>query len=661
MKRKKLMSMASLIMSIIFIAPFLVGWGSESSDNTNKNSISESRDERMTSSRSLSVKGSKLVDKNGKTVQLRGMSSHGLAWFPQYVNYESIKQMKEDWNVNLFRVAMYTSEYNGYCVGDEANRNALKSKIDEAVKATKDLGVYLIIDWHTLSDNNPQTYQNESIAFFKEMAEKYKDEDHIIYEICNEPNGSTSWENVKSYANAVIPVIRNYTDAIVLVGTTTWSQDIDKAVNNPITGFKNIMYTLHFYADTHRDDLRKKMESAINSGLPVFVSEFGICDASGNGPINISEADKWLNLMNKYDISFAMWNFSNKNESSSMINSSSNKTSGFEYSDLTATGKWFVDRMSTYTEDDDTEIVTNGKTVILASGEKYTDVLTATVLANEKNAPLLLTSKDVLSENTLNEIKRLGTPEIIIVGGENSVSPKVLAKLKGFKITRIYGNDRYETAINIGNEVRALSGNKEGAVLVDGTNFPDVITISSLATQKRVPILITEPKLLNNLTENALRSWNINDVVIGGGYNSVSKEIENNLSSIKTTRFGGDDRYETAVVIGEEVRKSGSKDEMILVDGTNFPDGIAINSLASKYKAPIMLTNPNMLTEVTANNIRSWNVEGILICGGYNSVSKSIEDSLSANKKERISGSDRYETAVRISQKLSKDESKLVN
>jgi len=291
--------------------------------------------------------------------------------------------------------------------------------------------------------------------------------------------------------------------------------------------------------------------------------------------------------------------------------------------------------------------------VILASGEKYTDVLTATVLGNEKDAPILLAQKNSIDKKTLAEIKRLNVEDIIISGGIDSVSNKVEEQLKGYNVTRIAGQDRYETAVRIGDEVRKITGNKTESMLVDGTNFPDVITMSSLASHKRVPILLTEPQKLTNTTKDTIKSWGVNDVTLGGGYNSVSKDIENNLGVSKVSRFGGEDRYETAELIGAEVRKViGNSSDMVLVDGTNFPDGITINSLASNFKSPIMLTEPDTLNKITCDKISEWSIENILIGGGYDSVSKKIEDNLAVNKKERIAGVDRYETAVKISQRL---------
>lgn len=300
----------------------------------------------------LAVKGGQLVtipgsgsdgDNSGQPIQLQGISTHGLSWFPQYVNKDMMQQTRDDWDCNVFRLAMYTAEYNGYLTGDDANRQTLKSLIDQAVTDAEDLGMYIIIDWHTLSDNNPLTNVEDAKAFFAEISEKYKDKTHIIYEICNEPNGDTSWEDVKAYAEQVIPVIRQNTDAVILVGTPQWCQRPDLAAADPLDA-ENIMYTLHFYADTHRDDLRQTLQNALDANLPVFISEFGICDASGNGAINTTEADKWLTLMNENGISYTMWNLSNKDESSAIIKNSCSKTSGFTAEDLSPAGIWFAER-----------------------------------------------------------------------------------------------------------------------------------------------------------------------------------------------------------------------------------------------------------------------------------------------------------------------------
>ena len=293
----------------------------------------------------LHLDGTQLVGSDGEPVQLRGISTHGLAWYPQYVNVACFAQMRYEWNANVVRLAMYTAESGGYCT--DGNREQLKQLVREGVRWATAQDMYVIIDWHILSDNNPNIYLDEAKAFFAEMSAEYADADNVLYEICNEPNGSTAWSDVKSYAQQVIEVIRqNDSDAIIIVGTPNWSQDVLMAALDPITGYDNIMYTLHFYAATHKDDLREKMVSAIRAGLPVFVTEYGLCEASGNGTLNLDEANRWVQTMDEYGVSYVMWNLSNKNESSAMIKDGCQKTTGFVADDLTESGKWVVAMLS---------------------------------------------------------------------------------------------------------------------------------------------------------------------------------------------------------------------------------------------------------------------------------------------------------------------------
>ena len=288
----------------------------------------------------LHVKGTKLVDKKGHEVQLSGVSTHGLSWYPQYVNDKCFAQLHDKWGANVVRLAMYTEEYNGYCSGDAKNRSDLKKLIKKGVRLAKKHKMYVIVDWHILSDGNPNSHKKEAKAFFREMSREFKGYNNVIYEICNEPNNGTSWKEIKSYARSVISTIRkNDKKAVIVVGTPTWSQDVDQAAADPIKG-DNIMYALHFYAATHKTDLRNKMTAAINKGLPVFVTEYGICDASGNGVIDKKEADRWIQTMDEYGVSYIAWNLSNKQESSSIIKSSCLKVSGFKKSELSDEGRW---------------------------------------------------------------------------------------------------------------------------------------------------------------------------------------------------------------------------------------------------------------------------------------------------------------------------------
>ncbi len=299
----------------------------------------------VSSNGKLSVKGTKIVNAKGKTFQIKGVSTHGLAWYPQYVSKAAFKDLRDKWGANTVRLAMYTAEYGGYCSGGD--RTALKAKIDEGVKAATELGMYVIIDWHILNDTNQpfsRAGQVAAVSFFTEMAKKYKGHNNVLYEICNEPTAANggSWTNIRNYANVVITAIRKIDkDAIIIVGTPTWSQDVDEAARSPLSG-SNLVYTLHFYAGTHKDSYRQKAETAIKAGLPIFVSEFGISDASGNGYLDTAEGDRWISFLNQYGIGYVAWNLSNKSESSALIKSSTSKTFGWAWSDLTQSGQWLV-------------------------------------------------------------------------------------------------------------------------------------------------------------------------------------------------------------------------------------------------------------------------------------------------------------------------------
>ncbi|MDE6626462.1 MAG: cellulase family glycosylhydrolase [Lachnospiraceae bacterium] len=290
----------------------------------------------------LSIKGTDIVDKNGKLFQLKGVSTHGINWFPEYVNKQAFSSLA-GYGVNAIRLAMYTADNSGYCSGGSPDE--LEKLVNEGVTACTELGLYVIIDWHILNDGDPNQYKEEAKDFFDKMAGKYANYDNVIYEICNEPNGGTTWESVKAYAEEIIPVIRKKDkEALIIVGTPNWSQDVDIASDNPIANQDNLLYAVHFYASTHKSDMRRKVETARGKGLPVIVSECSICEASGNGTINYDEAESWMELIDKYHLGFFAWNLSNKDEQSSLLKSSVAKTGDFSKEDFSETGLWFMDQ-----------------------------------------------------------------------------------------------------------------------------------------------------------------------------------------------------------------------------------------------------------------------------------------------------------------------------
>lgn len=294
----------------------------------------------------LSVKGTDIVDMNGDKYQLKGVSTHGITWFPDYVNKEAFETLRDDWGANLIRLAMYTDtgDSYGYCSGGD--KDEILALVDKGVSAATELGMYVIVDWHILSDSDPNNHIDDAKEFFDKVSKKYAAQENVIYEICNEPNGGTQWSSVKSYAETIIPVIRaNDKDALIIVGTPNWSQDVDIASQDSITGYDNIMYAVHFYAATHKDDLRNKVKTALDNGLPVFVSEFSLCDASGNGGIDYDSSDEWFELINENNLSYSSWSLCNKNETSALIKSDSTATGSFSDGDLSDTGKYVRDRI----------------------------------------------------------------------------------------------------------------------------------------------------------------------------------------------------------------------------------------------------------------------------------------------------------------------------
>lgn len=269
----------------------------------------------------LSVKGNHIVDKNGKVFKIKGMSTHGIMWedYGNVLSYNNLKVLRDDWKINTIRIAMYTQEWGGYTTGSDFAKQA-KQKVMTGVENAKKLGMYVIIDWHILSDGDPRTHQSEAVKFFTEMSKKYGKYNNVIYEICNEPNSGVTWTGgIKSYCQTVVRAIRKYDKkAIIVCGTGTWSQDIDQVLGNRL-GDKNCVYALHFYANTHTDWLRDRLKKCYNSGLPVLVTEFGTCDASGNGGYNEYQTKEWLKLLDSLKVGYINWSLSDKQETASVF------------------------------------------------------------------------------------------------------------------------------------------------------------------------------------------------------------------------------------------------------------------------------------------------------------------------------------------------------
>ena len=288
----------------------------------------------------LHVDGLQVKDKYDQPFTLRGASTHGMHWGDgeTFLNKTAFQNLRDEWGVNMVRLVSYVTQ-GGYTDGA---KDKLDKHIREGVSDLTDLGMYAIIDWHVHAEN-PNDKKSEAIQFFDTYSKMYKDQSNIIYEICNEPTG-TPWNQLRPYAVDVVNTIRaNDPDAIIVVGTNTWSQDVDEvATNGGKINDRNVMYTIHFYSGSHGESLCEKVRTALKAGTPVFCTEFGVCDASGNGGFNLEEADRWIDFFEENGISYCCWSLSKKNESASMLSPECNKVNGFTNADLGATGAWLI-------------------------------------------------------------------------------------------------------------------------------------------------------------------------------------------------------------------------------------------------------------------------------------------------------------------------------
>ena len=282
----------------------------------------------------LRVDGVNLVGATGQQAVLHGMSTHGMQWFGQFANTGAFRAIK-DRGANVVRIAMYTDE------GGYLSNQAVKDSVYRAVDAAIAQDMYVIIDWHILHDGNPRSHEQEAAGFFREASSRYAGNPAVIYEICNEPNGNITWSgDVKPYATDIIPIIRaNSPKAVIIVGTTTWSQDVDVASRDPLS-FNNIMYACHFYAGTHGQWLRDKIDISRQNGCAVFISEWGASAADGNGGVFLDAAGQWLDFLSARNMGWCNWSLCDKTESSAALRSGASSTGNWQDSDLSESGKF---------------------------------------------------------------------------------------------------------------------------------------------------------------------------------------------------------------------------------------------------------------------------------------------------------------------------------
>jgi len=272
----------------------------------------------------LHVEGTALMNESGDTVELKGMSFGWNVLWPRFYNADAVAHVVNDWGAEIVRAAvgveLRASEAQARCYLDDPDFG--KESACTIVDAAIDNGVYVLVDWHAHG-----LHTEAAVEFFTFMASRYKGFPNVIYEIWNEPSYKDhvnqidyTWAEIKEYSETVIAAIRAIEkDAVIVVGTPRWSQNVDDAANDPITGYDNLMYTLHFYAGTHKEWLREKGDYAMSKGLALFVTECGGMNADGQGPVDVESTQAWIEWMEDNDISYLFWSISDKKETCSML------------------------------------------------------------------------------------------------------------------------------------------------------------------------------------------------------------------------------------------------------------------------------------------------------------------------------------------------------
>jgi aryl-phospho-beta-D-glucosidase BglC (GH1 family) len=286
----------------------------------------------------LRIEGGRLVDAAGKPLQLKGPSLFDVVAYGHYMNKSAMEWLREDWKATAIRLPMYL-EINSYYIG-ETGEQALRKGIREAIAT----GLYVLADWHVLEARDPLKYKKESIAFFSSLAREFGDKPNIIYEICNEPNGAdVTWTgSIRPYAEALIPAIRAIDpDGVIVVGTPSWSSHPEEAALDPLP-YPNLMYTMHFYAGSHGQDYRDRVDAALQAGAAVIISEWGCTHSSARSRIYQAETAEWLDFMDARGLSSFSWSLADKLiDDTSILKQGASWTGGWKPGTLTEAGNLY--------------------------------------------------------------------------------------------------------------------------------------------------------------------------------------------------------------------------------------------------------------------------------------------------------------------------------
>lgn len=279
----------------------------------------------------LAVKDGRIVGEHGEPVTLRGMSLFWSQWAPRYYAADTVAWLVRDWGVDVVRAAIAAEGDDGARQHFEREFAKASAVIDAAVAE----GLYVIVDWHA-----HRAYPEEAGRFLSAIARKYGHLPNVIYETWNEPlRDGVDWSrDVRPYHERVIGRIRAIDpDNLVIAGSPSWSQDVDLAALDPLP-LENVAYTLHYYAATHGQALRDKADRALEAGLALLITEFGTVEATGDGPLDLAESERWWKWAEDNGIGWMNWSIGDRDESSAALKPGT-PPAGWRESDLTESGR----------------------------------------------------------------------------------------------------------------------------------------------------------------------------------------------------------------------------------------------------------------------------------------------------------------------------------
>lgn len=296
----------------------------------------------------LRVRGTSLVGETGTPVQLTGMSTHGLQWYGwgDCVTEASLDALATDWRADVLRISVDVEGYQGD--GYVGNPERMRADCNRIVEAATARGLYVVVDWHVVG--NPHDFSELARDFFGKVAAEHAGKDNVVYEICNEPT-DVSWAEIRRYADEIVPIIRRHdADGVIVVGTRAWSSlglsagaSAQEIVDDPVRD-DNVMYAFHFYAADHRDHHRNALADAADR-LPIFVTEWGSMEYTGDGPSDFESSQAYVDLMREKGISWTNWNYSDDWRTSGVWTEAAPDADVWAAENLTETGKWVRERV----------------------------------------------------------------------------------------------------------------------------------------------------------------------------------------------------------------------------------------------------------------------------------------------------------------------------